>query len=169
MSPPASAVAAAACAGCVTYLGLDFRPASAIIGILAAFLVRVPLLNSGTKIVPEASFILLGMLGAFVTIVDQRLGPGLSFMAGVCFGAVAGTLRELGKRLFTAALKDRFQAAMRLLLGMEATSTPLAPDPAPRSDPAHAEPVAQLWTGTPPPVTAEQAEQLRRLHQETKP
>lgn len=108
------------CVGCVSYLGLDFRLAPALIGIAAAFLVRVPLYKPKARFLAEASFTSLGMIATFVTIVDHQLGPGPAFWAGIGFGACASSMLEIGKSAMGSALQGRMQAAFKALLGLKA-------------------------------------------------
>jgi hypothetical protein len=114
---PARAIALA-CTGCVTFIGMDFHLAPVVIAIAAAFLVRVPLFKPKANLVAELSFTLLGMLGAFVTVVDRDLHVGLSFWCGICFGGVASSLLEVGKSMARSAWKDRVEAAGRVLFGL---------------------------------------------------
>lgn len=118
MSDIPARATALVCTGCVSLLGMDFRAAPVLIGLSAAFLVRVPLIKPKGRLLPEISFTLLGMLGAFVTIVDQKIGPGPAFWTGIGFGAVSASLAELGKSAMYGAFQERLQAAGRALLGL---------------------------------------------------
>lgn len=108
-----------ACAGCVSFIGLDFKLAPVLIGVSAAFLVRVPLFKPKARLWAEASFTALGMIGAFSFIVDQGYGPGKAFAAGIVFGAAASSLLEVGKSSFMAIVQDRMQAAGQALFGIK--------------------------------------------------
>jgi hypothetical protein len=102
-----------ACTGCVSAWGLDFQAAPVLIGVSAAFLVRIPLIKPKGRLLSEASFTLLGMLGAFVTIIDQHSGPGPSFWWGIGFGAIASSLAEIGKSAMWSSVQAKLQAAAK--------------------------------------------------------
>lgn len=124
MTDIAARTAALACTGCISTLGLDFQAAPVLIGVSAAFLVRVPLIKPKGRFLSEASFSLLGMLGAFVTIVDQHAGPGPAFWWGIGFGAIASSLAEIGKSAMWSGVQDRLQAAGKALLGLGESRKP---------------------------------------------
>jgi hypothetical protein len=115
----AARAAALACTGCVSFIGLDFRLAPVLIGVSAAFLVRVPLFKPKARILAEASFTALGMIGTFAITVDQGFGPGKAFVAGIVLGAAASSLLEVGKSSFMAIVQDRMQAAGQALFGIK--------------------------------------------------
>lgn len=117
MNAVAARGVAVICAGCVSYLGLDFRLAPALIAVSSAFLVRVPLFKPH-KLLHEACWTLLGMLGAFVTVADQRIGSGPAFWTGIGFGAIASSLLQVGKSIMTGPIKERLQAAAKIMLGI---------------------------------------------------
>ena len=112
--------AALACTGCVSFIGLDFRLAPVLIGVSAAFLVRVPLFKPKARILAEASFTALGMIGTFAITVDQGYGPGKAF-GGLESSSVAAasSLLEVGKSSFMAIVQDRMQAAGQALFGIK--------------------------------------------------
>ncbi len=105
--------------GVVSLLGIDFRLAPVVISVLAAFLVRVPLMKmTRANFASELTFTLLAMLGAFVTTVDHGIGVGPAFWLGIGFGAAGSSLIEIGKSVMGDAIKARFQAAANALLGL---------------------------------------------------
>jgi hypothetical protein len=118
MSAIATRTVALACTACVSFMGLDFHPAPALIAVTSSFLVRVPLFRPRRRKLAEASFTLLGMLGAFVTVVDAEMGAGRAFWAGIAFGAIASSMLEIGKSATFGAMQTRFQAAANALLGL---------------------------------------------------
>lgn len=119
MSAPLTRGAGLACSWCIAATGYDFRPATVIIGVVAAFLVRVPLWKPKAPIGTEISFSLLGMLGAAVTIVDHDLGPGSAFWCGIIMGGVSSSLLEIGKSVARSAVRDRIQAAAKILFNLK--------------------------------------------------
>lgn len=119
MNETSARAVALACTGCVSKWGIDFQAAPVMIGLSAAFLVRIPLIKPKGRLLSEASFTLLGMLGAFVTIVDQHSGPGPAFWWGIGFGAIASSLAEIGKSAMWAGVHARLQAAAKVFIGSE--------------------------------------------------
>lgn len=106
----------ALCAGCVSLGGLGFEAAPVMIGLSAALLVRVPLIKPHSRVLSEISFTMLGMLGSFVTIVDQHSGPGPAFWWGIGYGAIASSLAEIGKSAMWSGVQSRLQAAAKVFM-----------------------------------------------------
>ena len=119
MNETSARAIALAAPGMVSLIGIDFHLAPVLIGCLAALLVRVPLIKmSFASLASELTFTLLAMLGAFVTIVDRNIGVGPAFWLGIGFGAAGSSIIELGKSVMGDAIKDRVQAAVNALLGL---------------------------------------------------
>lgn len=118
MNVTSARAAALAATGAVSFAGLDFQLAPMLIGVSAAFLVRVPLYK-GKRLLAEASFTAMAMVGAFATIADNRLGPGNAFWCGIMFGAAASSMMEIGRSIVTGAIRARLQAAGRVLFGVD--------------------------------------------------
>lgn len=126
-SEGAARAACTVAAGCASAIGLSIPIAPAAIAMLAAFLVRAPLIKRGPGFWVDLSLTILAVLGAFVTVVDHEMGAGLAFWTGIGFGAMGSGMIEIGKNMLSGALKERFQAAGRVLFGIKDGGPPPAP------------------------------------------
>jgi hypothetical protein len=108
----AAKVTTAVAPGVFVAAGMAIPLASAAIAVAAVLLVRAPVLKLK---VGEISLTLLGMLGAFVTVVDHSMPPGTAFWIGIGFGGMGQGLVEAGKSSMAATLKDRLGKAMGVI------------------------------------------------------
>ncbi len=92
----------------------------AVIGILAALLVRIIVITSPSRRadnlkVYNIAVTVLTMLAAAVYITDRALGPGAAFWTGVGCGALGVSIVELARSQMGAALR----AGMRSILNAD--------------------------------------------------
>lgn len=110
--------ASAVVPGTVCVIGMSVPLASAVIGIAACLMVRIPMFKRHA-VIKWTCFTGLSVLGTLVTVSDHDIGPGLAFWTGIGFASFASSLPAMGKALMGDVLTERLQAAGRVLLGIK--------------------------------------------------
>lgn len=104
--------------------GVSVPVVPALIGVLAALLVRIIVVTSNTRRrnlrAYNVAVTLLTMLGTATWITDHSLGPGAAFWTGLGCGALGVGMIEIAKSQLFTALKTGGVAMLRALTGTRA-------------------------------------------------